>query len=73
MHLDRAATPADSSSCLLRCSDVLAVTCDVSWCSGNPQELLRLACAHGASVHGFTPAWYTRERIASMRRAVTAA
>jgi hypothetical protein len=55
----------------LRCADVhIDVSCDASWRSSNSDELLFLAERHGASVHGFTPAWYTK-RLALMRAAVT--
>ena len=56
----------------LRCADVLPVRCDVSWRSASRDDLVPLACAHGASVHGFTPVWYSRERIDVMKAAVTA-
>jgi hypothetical protein len=31
-----------------------------------PSALVAQACEHGALVHGFTPAYYTSERLASM-------
>lgn len=55
----------------LRCADVLAVCCDASWRATSREALVHLACAHGASVHGFTPVWYSRERVDAMYAAVT--
>ena len=55
----------------LQCADVLPVRCEVSWRSTSRDGLVTLACAHGQSVHGFTPAWYSRERIDIMTAAVT--
>lgn len=54
----------------LRCADVLPVCCDVSWRSARRDDLVPLACAHGAIVHGFTPVWYSRKRIDGMKAAV---
>lgn len=55
----------------LRCADVLPVGCDVSWQSSGSDELVVRARAHGERAHGFTPAWYTKERLSAMARAVT--
>ena len=56
----------------LRCSDVHPVTCDVRLRSFDPLDLRRLACEHGARAHGFTPAWYSAERIAAIAAATSA-
>jgi hypothetical protein len=55
----------------LRCADVLSVRCDALWRSSNPAELVLLAQLHGASVHGYTPGWYSPQRLALMSAAVT--
>jgi hypothetical protein len=55
----------------LRCADVLDVVCDASWCSSDPMVLVTLAHDHGELVHGFTPSWYSPQRLALMRAAVT--
>jgi hypothetical protein len=55
----------------LRCADVHPVRCDEALRSSSPRELVARACAHGASAHGFTPAWYSPERVAAMAGAVT--
>jgi len=31
-----------------------------------PSELVEIACEHGARVHGFTPAWYSPKRLATI-------
>lgn len=54
----------------LRCSDVHPVRCDIVGSSSSRQELVARACAHGARAHGFTPAWYSAARVASMTAAV---
>ena len=54
----------------LRCCDVHHVRCDVEWSSSSQQELVESAGVHGARAHGFTPAWYTAARVASMTAAV---
>jgi len=55
----------------LQCADVLPVRCEVSWRSTSRDSLVALACAHGQSAHGFTPAWYSPEQIEIMTAAVT--
>ncbi len=55
----------------LRCSDVHPVRCEVVQGASSPRELVEWACAHGASAHGFTPAWYSPAQVASMAAAVT--
>jgi hypothetical protein len=35
-----------------------------------PSDLVEIARAHGARVHGFTPVWYSEQRLASMAAVV---
>ncbi|MEA2469107.1 MAG: hypothetical protein QOE38_105 [Thermoleophilaceae bacterium] len=55
----------------VQCVDVHPVRCSVTFRSSSYEESVALARAHGASVHGFTPEWYSAERLASMAREVT--
>jgi hypothetical protein len=55
----------------VQCDDVHPVRCDVTFRSSSYEESVARACAHGASVHGFTPEWYSAERLASIAREVT--
>lgn len=55
----------------LLCAEVHPVRCDVRLRSASPQQLVRLACAHGAEAHGFTPAWYSSKRLAAMAKLVS--
>lgn len=55
----------------LRCCDVHPLQCDVRLSAPDPLELCRLAREHGGLAHGFTPAWYSAERIAAIAAAVT--
>jgi predicted small metal-binding protein len=61
--------PASIASLLLRCADVHPVACDAAIIASSRQELVERACAHGASAHGFTPTWYSEERLALIRAA----
>jgi hypothetical protein len=45
--------------------------CGASWRSSSTDEVVFLAQRHGASVHDFTPAWYSLQRLTLMRAAVT--
>jgi hypothetical protein len=54
----------------LRCADAHPVNCDEEWQSSSPGELVASARAHGARAHGFTPVWYSPQRIAAMTAAV---
>ncbi len=53
----------------LRCTEVHPVSCDAAWSSPSAAELVARAIDHGARAHGFTPAWYTHERIARIEQA----
>ena len=55
----------------LRCADVHPVTCDAEWTAPSASELVARAVDHGMHAHGFNPGWYTRKRIAAIRRAAT--
>jgi predicted small metal-binding protein len=64
-------TPGTPQPCEVRCADVHPVQCKVAIRATSNEALTDRVRAHGASVHGFTPAWYNRERIAAI--AATAA
>jgi hypothetical protein len=57
-------------SFMLRCADAHPVRCGEEWHSSSPDQLVATATAHGTSAHGFTPAWYSPQRIAAIMRAV---
>jgi predicted small metal-binding protein len=50
----------------VRCSEVHPVRCNEALRASSLEALTDRVRAHGASVHGFTPAWYSRERIAAI-------
>ena len=62
-----------SSQVNLRCADVHPVRCDTEWVGPNANDLVARAVEHGAAAHGFTPAWYTPNRIAAIHRAANSA
>jgi predicted small metal-binding protein len=45
------------------------VQCKVELRASSNEALTDRVRAHGASVHGFTPVWYSRERIARIAEA----
>jgi hypothetical protein len=53
----------------LCCADVHPVLCNAKWVSPNANELVENAVAHGEAAHGFTPAYYSPDRIATICRA----
>jgi hypothetical protein len=53
----------------LRCSDVHPVRCGVALGSSDVEDLVSQTRAHGANAHGFTPAWYSPQRIAAIAAA----
>ena len=57
----------------VRCADVHPVRCNVALRASSDEALTDRVRAHGASVHGFTPVWYSRERIAAITDASTIA
>jgi hypothetical protein len=54
----------------LRCADVQPYRCEETLRARNPRDVVALACEHGARVHGFTPVWYSAERLTAMAAAV---
>jgi hypothetical protein len=42
------------------------VGCDVELVSSSRDDLVYRVCSHGASAHGFTPAWYRPARLAAI-------
>jgi hypothetical protein len=55
-----------TQGCELCCADVHPHGCEEMLQARQPSELVEIARQHGASVHGFTPAWYSLERLASI-------
>jgi hypothetical protein len=55
----------------VRCADVHPVECEEALRAPSAHGLVALACEHGGLVHGFTPVWYSSERLASIAAAVT--
>ena len=55
----------------VRCADVHPVRCDVALRASTRHVLSDRVRAHGAIVHGFTPVWYTRDRMDSISEAYT--
>ncbi len=55
----------------LRCADVHPCRCERTLRAPYAQDVVALACDHGAHVHGFTPVWYSPERLAVIAAAVT--
>lgn len=55
----------------MRCADAHPVGCSAEQDGDTFDELVAWAQDHGATAHGFTPAWYTPRRIAAMAASVT--
>ena len=55
----------------VRCADVHPVRCNVALRASSYEALTDHVRAHGSSVHGFTPVWYSRERLAAITEACT--
>ena len=53
----------------VRCADVHPVRCNVCLRASGNEALTDRIRAHGARAHGFTPAWYSQERIAVITEA----
>jgi hypothetical protein len=70
-----AATPAPTEplrpTFALRCADVHPSGCEEALRARHAHDLVALVRDHGAHVHGFTPAWYTPERLTDIAAAVT--
>lgn len=56
----------------LCCADVHPQGCAEMLQAPDSGELVEIAREHGARVHGFTPAWYSPQRLASMAAVVAA-
>jgi hypothetical protein len=52
----------------LRCAELHPVRCDARLSAPDLEGLVSLAREHGAFAHGFTPAWYSRGRLAAVER-----
>ncbi|MGZ6707306.1 MAG: hypothetical protein ACXVFN_10225 [Solirubrobacteraceae bacterium] len=67
MELD----PQASCTFEVCCRDVHpAGGCDQTVRADGFQAVIALACEHGAFAHGFTPAWYSAERLHTIADAV---
>jgi hypothetical protein len=55
----------------LRCADIHATGCEATLRAERLSDVVALACRHGALVHGFTPVWYSAERLAFIASVVT--
>jgi hypothetical protein len=55
----------------LRCAELHPVHCDVPLRGADLESLVIIAREHGALAHGYTPAWYSSRRLASMAEIVT--
>ena len=67
----RRATPFPQRSFELRCADVHPCDCDMVLTGATPSDAVEAAREHGMRVHGFTPVFYRRERIAEMSSVVS--
>jgi predicted small metal-binding protein len=65
-------TPELTQRFEVRCDDVHPVRCNLAIRASDSNELTDRICAHGAMVHGFTPAWYHPARIATIAQACAA-
>jgi hypothetical protein len=63
--------PLEQRVLKLHCAEVHSCRCEAVFSSTDPSKLVELARHHGARVHGFTPAFYSPERLAAMARAAT--
>ena len=61
-----AARQATQRQFRVRCADAHPVGCDVELVSSSRDDVVFRVCSHGASAHGFTPAWYSRGRLAAI-------
>ena len=66
--------PVAASPIELRCAEVhpFGCGCEEVLSATSPSSLVECVCAHGARVHGYTPVFYDRERLAAITAAVTA-
>ena len=68
---DAAALRRSRPTSELRCADVHPFGCEEALRAPSAHGLVSLACEHGGLAHGFTPAWYSSERLASIAAAIT--
>ena len=54
----------------LRCADVHPTGCNRKLRAQRTEDVVELARHHGALVHGFTPVWYSKRRLATIAAAV---
>jgi hypothetical protein len=54
----------------VRCADVHPTGCDRTLRAQRPDDVVELAREHGALAHGFTPAWYSKQRLATIAAAI---
>ena len=55
----------------VRCADIHPGGCAQALRAPRPDDVVALACEHGKLVHGYTPVWYSAERLAAIAAAVT--
>lgn len=55
----------------VRCADIHPGGCEQALRARRPDDVVALACEHGKLAHGYTPAWYSAERLAAIAAAVT--
>jgi hypothetical protein len=51
----------------VRCADIHPGGCGTALRAERPGDVVALACEHGALAHGFTPVWYSAERLCRHR------
>lgn len=66
----RGTPPPLDEVCELRCAGVHPVHCNTRLRASTPERVVVLAREHGADAHGFTPRWYTPQRLVWMTERV---
>jgi hypothetical protein len=66
----RTVQPSIGDVCELRCAGVHPVHCNTRLRASTPELVVVLAREHGADAHGFTPRWYTPQRLVWMTERV---
>ena len=69
--MPRAPRPPLRRTFELRCADVHPFGCDEALRARSAHDVVALACEHGGLAHGFTPAFYSSKRLASIAAAIT--
>jgi hypothetical protein len=54
----------------LMCNFLHPQQCDALLLGGSVAQVVEAAMAHGAVAHGYTPVWYSHDRVAAMSAAV---